>query len=137
MTRSIKDDNLPLKLFLTKRSDDGAGEGVDDGHGEDEEHPGVLHSKLELVKDGPSYAGNLCLGPRQAKAYDVEEELGEPDQLQRSANEGRGDDVVNEECAIVGQEHALPAVRAVVCHGVGNPFHKGLRTVGGTDRRTI
>ena len=47
----------------------------------------------------------------------VEEEVGESDELQSSADHGGGDDVVHEEGARVREEDALPAEGLVLAFG--------------------
>ena len=89
-------------------SDEGAGHGEHDDHGEDQHHPGVLVSEPELVLDGLPDGGSVGLAPGDADLEEVVEDLAEPDELQTGADEGGGDDVVDEEGPAIREEDALP-----------------------------
>lgn len=116
----------------TEGDDDGAGDAVGHHHREDVHHPGVRGSELELVglvlrrADAPvSPAGpdthlappsHLLTHPLhvatvrsragQAQPDHVHEQTGDPQQVHGIPDEGRGNDVVDEERSIVRQEDA-------------------------------
>lgn len=117
----------------TEGDDDGAGDAVGHHHREDIHHPGVRGSELEFVglmlrrSDTPvSRAGSdthltrpshltpphpldvAAVGSRagQAQPDHVHEQTGDPQQVHGVPDEGRGNDVVDEERSVVRQEDA-------------------------------
>ena len=85
------DHVLEDEVETSKGSDEGAGDGEHDDHGEDEHHPGILLAKPELIPelknsryvlflrpDGFSDAGSVCFATRDANLDQVPEQLREP-----------------------------------------------------------
>lgn len=68
--------------------------------------------------------------PGEPKSQDVHEEFRETNQLQGGADEGRGDDVVDEEGTVVWQKDTLPAEGLVL-----GPQHNLRKTLGTKDGR--
>lgn len=60
-------ETIKRMYIPTKRSDERTRYRVDDGHGKDQHHPGILHTKWELIEDGLPHTGCLCLGPVRRK----------------------------------------------------------------------
>ncbi len=88
--------------------DEWADHGVGGRQGKHQEHPAVVEAEGELVEVGAPHRRRLGRRPGEQHAHGVHEQLGEAHQLQRGADEGRGDDVVHEERAVVGKEYAAP-----------------------------
>ena len=109
--------------------DEGADDGVGHGHGEHQQHPGVVDAEGELQDDRLPHAGDLRLGLDRPEPHGVHEQLWEPDDLQPGAYEGAGGHVVDEEGAVVRKEDALPVdARAAGVGGVGlgdDALHEG------------
>ena len=124
---------LDQEVGKAEGGDQGADDGVGHSHRKHEQHPGVVDAERELQHDRLPHAGDLSLGLDRAEPHRVHEELGEPDDLQPSPDEGAGRHVVDEEGAVVREEDALPV----------DPAAPGVRGVGlgddalheGPDRR--
>ena len=91
-----------------ERSDERTDDSVGDSEGKHQQHPGVVNSEGELVEDRSSHRGNLSFRFGTAEPEGVHEQLGEPHDLQAGPDEGAGGDVVDEKCAVVREENALP-----------------------------
>lgn len=98
-----------------KWRNDGTGDAVGHDDSEDTQHPCIHGSKLVLeglvLLDIPAVGSRL--GHDHAEG--VEDEAWQPQQLHAIADEGRGDDVVHKEGALVRQEDTPGETGAQVC----------------------
>ena len=99
---------LHQEVEQAEGSDERTDDSVGDCEGKHQQHPGVVDPEGELVEDRSSHRGNLSFRFGTAEPEGVHEQLGEPHDLQAGPDEGAGGDVVDEKCAVVREENALP-----------------------------
>lgn len=115
---------LHHQIQQCKRRNERTSQRIKNAHGKHQQLPSIMNPKRKFRNNCLPNVRRLRLTPRRQNLINIQNQVGQPHQLQRRSNKAHRNDIIHKKGSPIGQENALKPVRLALIRQLHIPLQE-------------